>query len=240
MSRPDLLIWIDLETTELDVDMLDVLEIGARATTWDGIPVGEPYRAVAHLDADVVLDEPVYSMHAGSGLLAACDASSNSEGDLWRSLLTWAHGVWADLCDDVPHPRIMLAGSGISHFDHRIIAARSDLLHLDGMGYRLLDVSVIRTFLGWDKPDAPHRALDDVDAAIAEWRRMLDWLDGCDDPWTQAREDAARRDARAMYANQIADYLDLIAEHAAGRMSIIASAIIGRVRGYIDATSPQP
>lgn len=221
--RPDYLLWIDLETSGLAVDTLLVLEFGARLTRWDGTPVGEPFHAVCKLPDRVTMIAAVDAMHTASGLIDECCASETSEGAAWDALNEWFDRR------PLPRRRVQLAGSGISHFDRRIIERRRPDL-LARLDYRCYDVSNIRTYLGWDKPPAPHRALADVDAAIAEHRTMLNHLDQLPAD-SKPRPDLAQPAPDRRFDHLHGYATDLLA--VSGEPD--AAAELGRIVGYGDA-----
>ena len=172
--------WIDLETTSADEHDGSILEVGAIITDPH---LRELDRAEWLVEPDLAhiatMPDVVRTMHTESGLLDEIDALGPAcpdldyvDRDLRRLLDT--HAV---------RGQIILAGSGVGHFDSRWIRK-----HLPRSAQRLtywaLDVGVVRRFLATvdpalvleQYPDGakPHRALADAELHLAEWRAYRD------------------------------------------------------------------
>ena len=171
--------WLDLETTNADENTGSIVEIGAIVTDPD-------LREVEEISL-LVLPEPdhweemppvVQRMHEASGLADAiedamaqpdrADALDVREADRILRAFLDRHAVSG---------RVILAGSGVSHFDHRWIR-----LHLPRSAKRLTwwawDVGNVRRFLGSideallrpSPADKAHRGIVDARDHLNEWR----------------------------------------------------------------------
>lgn len=173
--------WIDLETTGLDEQDGSILEVGVVVADPDGRTLTEAAWLVSPLPHHLrELPPEVYEMHRTSGLLADLEAAPAlplpGDVDLAVAALLDRHTV---------DGRIILAGSGVSHFDVRWIAR-----HLPATCYRLTywtyDVGVIRRLLATIDPDLPrpanpkaHRALPDARDHRDEWHHYRTLLRDC-------------------------------------------------------------
>lgn len=180
-TSPTRLIWLDLETTGLDPEKGVILEVAARATDVFGRPVDgpPPYSAVFRHAREGYLtkmDNYVLSMHLRSGLLEKALTDNwglmeERENDRqWRNLeqrfRTWA---WAR--GEPKHT--YLAGNSI-HFDRAWLAVHAPWL-LKFVSHRMLDVSAFKVAapdLYPKQGEVAHRALDDVNAALAAYREI--------------------------------------------------------------------
>ena len=163
--------WLDLETTGTDEADGSILEVGVAITSpdLDVLAVAE-WLAEPDMAHVATMAPVVREMHTANGLLDELDRVGGVpigtlDAEL-RSLLD-AYAV---------RGRLVLAGSGVSHFDGRWIRR-----HLPDAARRLtywtFDVGVVRRWLATIDPElvrpAPaktHRALDDARDHLAEWR----------------------------------------------------------------------
>lgn len=183
-----LICWLDLETTGTDerAPLASILEIGVVLTTADpSLSIIDEWEAVVHRHDDELADacdEYVTNMHKSSGL--------------WDLVTDYSHASPMTLVRDTAqewlnahHPskeHVILAGSGVGHFDSRWLA-----VHMPDFRKRFtywsLDVGVLRRwgqFLNVEIPEVsalegtdglvPHRALDDAYAALAQARWWVD------------------------------------------------------------------
>lgn len=168
MSEATHLLWVDLETTGTAERLDPILEVGwiltPAAAPWDTLDEGEITLALTD-QADERLRENDYvrQMHEASGLLADCARSGSTGSDAQAFLIRVLRS------HRVAKRRVMLAGSGVSHFDRRFLKTQlSDLERY--LAYPNLDVGVLRRFVQMTRPDLvpemnaekPHRGLADV------------------------------------------------------------------------------
>lgn len=162
--------WLDLETTGSDERQDKILEIGIAISGLDFHPVATFERVIGITQhARDAAPVRVREMHDANGLWAEAMASTNEIDVVDRD-------CWAWLRKHSPIAQLILAGSGVGHFDSRFLrqwmpaTARC-------LTYWTMDVGVIRRFLplcGIDVPPAedgkPHRALADALHHMEEMR----------------------------------------------------------------------
>lgn len=189
MSTITHFLWLDLETTGLDQDHDLIIEVGVILTSVD---LATEHFAFSQVCSEYALakfllesyeDGVVLAMHTENGLLAQMKAN--------RDHLQPAHEVGKFICGLMgdcgvePHA-VMLAGSGVSHFDRRFIAAQMPKLD-KFLAYPSLDIGVIRRAAsfwapGWMADDQnhtkPHRALDDARLHLEDARTYRDLMIG--------------------------------------------------------------
>lgn len=188
MPRATHLLWIDLEATGATVHD-PILEVGALITTTE-----RPWAELASLTAVVrpegegwrakMAETPVVvEMHTANGLISEVpegEAIGTVEGDLIAMCASFGR----------KHD-YLLAGSGVAHFDRKMIDAQMPALS-KWLQYPALDVGHLRRALGFvDRKDLvragstfeniapgekPHRALADIRDHLAEWRLYADML----------------------------------------------------------------
>lgn len=167
----DVLMWLDLEMTGLDLQKDAVVEIAALATDTDLRALDDGVDLVIHAPDDLVdgMDEVVTKMHTASGLVEAIRASTLTLEDAGAQVLEYVKR-------HAPEPRtVPLCGNSIG-VDRRFLAR--DLSELDEhLHYRSIDVSSIKELCRRWYPDAyqhrpskhaGHRALADIHESIAE------------------------------------------------------------------------
>lgn len=171
--------WLDLETTGTDEDTGSIVEIGCVMTDPDLREV-ESLSLLVKPDEDhwLGMNYVVVRMHRTSGLFDAVndgyedldrfDALSHAEADRLLVAFLDRHAVSG---------RVILAGSEVSHFDHRWIRR-----HLPRSSRKLTwwawDVGNVRRFLGSidpalvRPPSGPkaHRGTVDARDHLDEWR----------------------------------------------------------------------
>lgn len=180
------LAWVDLETTGTDENRDPIIEVGFVLTDIDLQPV-HTYSAVVQprVPLSTLMTEMppvVREMHEANGLLDALRADEGVPLDM----------VERDLIDifkreNIDKHAILLAGSGVGHFDLRFIRRQMPEF-AKWLAYAVIDIGVIRRFLRdvCDNADAvpasgdaatkTHRALDDVYQHLNEARHYRTML----------------------------------------------------------------
>lgn len=206
MSDPKYYLWLDLETTGLEVDLCDILEVAVILTDKDynEIKRGHAYVLPLHNDWEdfpplmesylsfISEDEAhnfAYQMHMESGFL-----------ELWKKAVindtalnlfnceNFLIDFVKDNIDMLEEPLIVLAGSSV-HYDHQFIEPNfpefNKLLH-----HRHHDLSAIKLFINSiengvsDKfrndVTPKHIAMNDLDSDLNWARNFRDYLIGLD------------------------------------------------------------
>lgn len=173
----DHLLWCDLECSGSDETHDEIIEIGCVLTTHDLMEIGEFTSLVkpGPLALGRMLQNPVVrAMHEKNGLL---DEILGLDGDDARP-----HRVAAEILawleeNDIPEGKLVLAGSGVGHFDRRFI--KKYMPQLDRwLRYWVIDIGVIRrahdmwvgTTVSTANDGKTHRALDDARCHLEEAR----------------------------------------------------------------------
>jgi oligoribonuclease len=188
MTNPNLL-WLDLETTGVDEDKDSIIEIGCVLTS--GLPglvvLGEYVEHVRPTDqalGRLLRNDIVATMHTENGLLNEITDLTRTfkhPGEVQLDVIRWIDNI-------VDTRSVVLAGSGVAHFDRRFLKA-----HMPKLDRRLrhwsIDVGVIRRFfaettgstLGPDPSVKTHRALDDAYLHLREAREFVTYLLAAED-----------------------------------------------------------
>jgi oligoribonuclease len=170
----DVLVWMDLEMTGLDVERDAIVEIAALVTDAAGLePLDEGVSVVVHQPEEVLatMGDVVRAMHERSGLLAEVRASTTGLVEAGAQVLEYIKG-------HAPAPAsVPLCGNSIG-MDRRFLARY--LPEIEGhLHYRSIDVSSLKELCRrWypepfkARPDKTegHRALADIRASIDELR----------------------------------------------------------------------
>lgn len=177
----DRILWLDLETTDLDVHRCQVLEVGCVLTKGfaDGLEVVAEFSSpVWPLFGEAALEEmpePVQAMHRASGLWDAClandDLTPEVVGVRWLSWLI-EHGA---VNYTTTTGSLVVGGSGIDRFDVPIIERVFPVIARE-FHWRRMDVSAMKLLLNETghgdlvpkQTGQPHRALAD-----AHWARTV-------------------------------------------------------------------
>lgn len=161
------ILWLDLETTGLDPQRDQILEIGMVLTTIEGVELAV-WRGVVQPTQPLVMSDYVRAMHERSGLLAELSGGCSLE-------------VMQDvLCGDlICHDFRWLGGRNVGSFDLQFIKHHMPKLAKE-LPYRCIDISTLVPFAaacGHDLPDTgrngEHRAMPDLRRDIAWYRTAL-------------------------------------------------------------------
>lgn len=169
-TPPDLIAWLDLETTGLDPERDEVVEVGIVLTTARLQEVAARswlvYPSILPLDG---WDRTAREMHDENGLLHEIRTEITAEvGGVEEAACVW-------LTQQGITPGVLpLAGYSID-FDRRFLRRHMPTLE-QWFNRRLIDISSLRQMVQWwtpaevyPRPKKPrHRALADCRAAIAE------------------------------------------------------------------------
>lgn len=184
MTFPRGLLWLDLETTSIDKQRCQVLEVGCIVTDYDLNPVAG-YTEVIRLTKEGLEDlrkpgnNVAVDMHRTSGLLREVRESQFTLAQAEVQIVNMLRET------DYQPGELVLAGSGVAQFDYQIIERQMPLL-LSWLTYYQLDTGILRRgakILSGGRtlvnpvPESfqdgvkKHRALPDVEAHLEEGRR---------------------------------------------------------------------
>jgi len=166
--------WVDLETTGLDVDSGNILEIAVMITDKDLNEI-DSYSALVNnnLSIDEIkskCDAFVLDMHTKNNLFVDLE----NEPTITINQITEEVGMFLQKNNATGGP---MAGNSIG-FDRKFVAKHMPAL-LGNWSYRNLDVS---SFKEWfrlsqgfqlEKTESDHRALGDIKASIAEMKQYV-------------------------------------------------------------------
>ena len=172
-------LWLDFETTGLDFELDDIIEVGCILTDRSLRPISSFQSLVSPRDSAlsrISSNKVVHDMHEKTGLLRELRDFVTVYGDLKdlsyveRQIISWLDAQPIDTST------MFLCGSGVSHFDHALVKARMHLLAAR-LRYSTIDVSVVSRFLdSFVDPDREklspgdkyqeHRALYDTQRAV--------------------------------------------------------------------------
>lgn len=168
-SEPCTLLWLDLETTGLDLRNDHPLEAAIFVTNPDGTNPRDYMQwciTPNDLNWEICMIPFVREMHTTNGLLNDISENSVMEQMFYEQLLLY---IRAQIMDHrMVGNKLTVAGSGVGPFDLPFIKERCPTLD-QYLNYFVMDVEVIGRFykqcLKIDFPDRPkvgHRAADDI------------------------------------------------------------------------------
>lgn len=175
------ILWVDLETTGGDETEDEIIEVGAILTDFEYKEIAPEFQMVCkpsdHAWSRLMANEVVKKMHTENGLIA----------ELTRP---WAHDInHVDLqLEDfvrsrIPAGKVILAGSGVGHFDRKFINVQLPNTALL-LKHAPLDIGVVRRFLRYAgytfkmdaQPTKNHRAFDDITLHLNEAREYRQFI----------------------------------------------------------------
>lgn len=167
-SEPCTMLWLDFETTGLDIVCDDIIECAVFVTDPDGL-VPRNYREwVIYPEKGFALWDPiVQEMHTSSGLYNECI----NDGILFPQFVDeFALYIYKQILEeDMVGSKLTVAGSGVGPFDLPIIKTQMESISTEYLNHYVMDVGVIGRFirncLEIDLPERPnvgHRAMDDI------------------------------------------------------------------------------
>ena len=142
-------LWLDFETTGLDFELDDIIEVGCILTDRSLRPISSFQSLVSPRQSALARassNKVVHDMHEKTGLLREIQDFVSVYGELKdlsyveRQLLSWLDSQPVDTSV------MFLCGSGVSHFDHWLIKDRMPSLAAR-LRYATIDVSVVTRFL---------------------------------------------------------------------------------------------
>lgn len=177
-QRTDLLIWIDLETTGLDVSdnmhgvqKHKIVEVGMHITDSNFNIIDPGFEVVIHHprdQLDQVMNDFVTNMHTQSGLLDKIEQSSISLAQAEQMMIEYVASF------NIAPKSSPICGNNVG-FDKNFIDAQmpdfAKILH-----YRKIDVSSVKEIVSRQYPDvaamldkpSKHRGLADIQQSIKE------------------------------------------------------------------------
>lgn len=169
------LLWLDVETTGLDPERDQLLEVAARATHLDPelTTIGEAFQVTFKTLVVEGVAEEVLAMHRESGLWEAVKWSQLDLREGKRRFNAALKG-WG-LLDGAT---VYLAGRSV-HFDRawlpRLNSYWTSQLKLSHRHFDLTSIKAFATIAGieFSVPEDAHRALADIDADIALARELI-------------------------------------------------------------------
>lgn len=177
------MLWVDLETTGAEVDKHVILEVGAIYTDYDLNVLGTFTQATGTPgDLDLIDSEIVRKMHTENGLIDEINQGNGVSIQAAEERLV-AKLVHLGMNPDKTN-QIVLAGSGVGHFDKAFISKYMPVLS-GYLKYFVIDVGVVRrtmAIMGYQNLmmqgfSKNHRALDDIKLHLQEMKTLKSNLD---------------------------------------------------------------
>lgn len=191
-NLPDLLVWVDIETTGLDPNRDSILEVGLAITDplgdspdrWSDIPVWSMAVSVNVERLKAEVDPLVLDMHTNSGLWVECSTLTLSGQFSAAEAYVVEDAAVRWLTEmGVIRGAVPMCGSSV-HFDRAFLSNQMPDLAAH-FHYRNLDTSTIKNVCRYVNPSVydavpekknKHRALPDIRESIDEYKFYLDNL----------------------------------------------------------------
>ncbi len=189
-DHPDRFFWTDLETTGLDPQQDQILEVAAIVTEADLTTVATFHAVVWHNPQKLRMSSFVWKMHTDNGLLeevgkdhSTAARVTKSKSQDWTVNAAPSYDVELILEQFVRQyaSGAPMAGSSVA-FDRGFYKRHFSLVE-SALHYRNFDVSVYREAMKRWAPDVElpakstkHRAMEDIQASIAQAQQWKDFL----------------------------------------------------------------
>jgi len=162
-------VWLDLETTGLHPQTHRILEVAVVLTDDKFVPYWKNSWLIKHSQDDMIFNIFAAEMHGNNNLLKAL-LDKNQE----KHTLDDVQNMLDSMLPPRTEKQAILCGNSI-HFDRRFIRQHMKLID-EQLHYRMIDVSAIKLMmyamgLPPIKGKNVHRALDDVNESLEEFRR---------------------------------------------------------------------
>lgn len=170
--RDDLnLLWLDLETTGTNHKLDEILEVGVIVTDQKLDEKLHGTSWVVKPDSWHGMVDDVMNMYLGNGLLIDCYMTTLTISDVDDEVVEYIKPA-------LRKGKIILAGSGVGHFDRRFIDQWMPKLS-QRLEYSLFDIGQVRRFFELaevlkrlDHDPNKHRALSDAEDALSQAREF--------------------------------------------------------------------
>lgn len=174
--NPNVIVWLDLETTGLNPHENVILEVGIIITDWDLHELDRKNWIISQPEESLnSMDPYVQAMHTQNKLLSEIRTLGKSQKEVEMAIKDFLMPY------EVPKTRFIMGGNSIN-FDKTFIQ-----IHLPSLSnlfsHQIIDgTSFILLFNVW-KPDlpihlpvCPHRALGDLELCLARMRHYRQWI----------------------------------------------------------------
>ena len=148
-AKPHMLLWIDTETTGLDPNQCELLEVGMQVTDLKAETRGDSLHLIVHPDnvrnwANHPEMLKAYEMHLANGLMLACAEAPKTGYDYKHTALNIHEFLNDQLCQYTLHP----AGTNVDYDIDVLTSQLAPYLHPDWLreltNHRKLDLSTYR------------------------------------------------------------------------------------------------